>query len=64
VVLLIRVSAEGACLSVKVLESSGHAVLDRAAVAAVEQWRFTPARAEGGAVEAEVEVPIRFRLTE
>jgi protein TonB len=64
VVLLIRVSTGGMCLSVEVLESSGHTVLDRAAVAAVKKWRFKPASTGAAAVEAEVEVPIRFRLTE
>ncbi|MFW6162471.1 MAG: energy transducer TonB, partial [Planctomycetota bacterium] len=49
---------------VRVARSSGHAVLDEAAVAAVRRWRFTPARAGGAAVTAEVEIPIRFRLSD
>ena len=62
VVVLARVSRGGTCLAVEVKRSSGHAVLDAAAAAAVRKWRFKPATLDGVPVEAEVEVPIRFRL--
>jgi len=32
-------------------------------VRAVERWHFTPARRGGAAVEANVRVPVTFRLT-
>ncbi|MFP4055771.1 MAG: energy transducer TonB [Candidatus Brocadiia bacterium] len=64
VVVRVRVGSDGRPLRVAVAESCGHAVLDRAAREAVETWRFRPARAAGRAVAAEVEVPIRFRLTQ
>ena len=64
VLLLVRVSAAGVSLSVEVKESSGHPVLDRAAVKAVQRWRFKPATADGKPTAGEVEVPIRFKLTD
>lgn len=62
--LRIRVSAEGRPAQVEVAESSRHEILDAAAVEAVRQWRFTPARRAGRAVEGEIDVAIRFRLTD
>jgi len=64
VVLSVRVSRDGRPLSVSVKQSSGHSVLDEAALAAVRAWRFEPATLNGAPVEAEVEVPIRFKLTD
>jgi len=59
----VAVDADGATRSVRILRGSGYALLDRAAVAAVEHWRFLPARRGGQAVAARVEVPVRFHLT-
>ena len=64
VVLLVHVSRQGRCLSVRVKESSGHRVLDDAALRAVRGWRFRPALEKGVPCEGEVEVPIRFQLTD
>jgi protein TonB len=59
------VAPDGRVREVRVLRSSGHAMLDEAAVSTVRrQWRFVPARREGVPVESRAEVPIRFRLTE
>jgi protein TonB len=45
--------------NVKVLDSIP--MLDQAAMEAVHQWRFTPARdADGNPVRVQLEVPIRF----
>jgi len=62
VLLRVEIHAHGHCQQVHVKRSSGHAVLDRAAVEAVRQWRFVPARRGNLAVTAAVEVPITFRL--
>jgi len=62
VLLRVEIHAHGHCQHVRVKRSSGHAVLDRAAVEAVRQWRFVPARRGSQAVTAAVEVPITFRL--
>ena len=56
------VSAAGDPSEVSVHRSSGHALLDDAAVRAVRRWRFEPARTAGLPVTSHVEVPVRFNL--
>ncbi|MBI3322310.1 MAG: energy transducer TonB [Candidatus Omnitrophica bacterium] len=56
------VTPSGGVASVRVTRSSGREVLDRAALYAVNHWKFRPARRKGQAVASEVEVPIAFRL--
>lgn len=62
VLLGVEVSPLGECRHVEVIESSGHALLDRAALEAVRRWRFIPARRGGEPIAARLEVPIIFRL--
>lgn len=62
VVLRVRVSSQGASLSVEIKLSSGYARLDEAARAAVEKWRFVPARLGNETVESSVLVPLNFTL--
>jgi periplasmic protein TonB len=62
VMLRVRVSAAGAALTVDIKQSSGFARLDDAAKAAVERWRFVPAKRGAEAVESWVAVPIVFSL--
>lgn len=61
---LIRVSVrgDGRVGSAKVAKSSGHGVLDRAALKAVKRWRFKPALRAGKPVAATLTVPVVFRL--
>jgi len=64
VLLEVIVAPDGRAREVRVLRSSGHALLDEAAVSTVRtHWRFIPARRDGVPVESRAEVPIRFRLT-
>jgi protein TonB len=60
VVLRVSVSPAGTAMTVVVASSSGHPVLDQAALDAVEAWRFNPATRGGVAVAAAVDVPILF----
>ncbi len=62
VVLSVAVAVHGHATSVAVRQTSGYAILDEAALAAVRRWRFEPARRGGVPVTASVDVPIRFRL--
>jgi protein TonB len=62
VTLRVLVSVEGAPRDVLLERSSGSGLLDAAALAAVKNWRFAPARRGGEAQEAWVLVPIVFRL--
>jgi protein TonB len=61
---LLRVSVQpsGKPGAVKLQKSSGHDVLDEAAIAAVEKWTFTPATQGGTPIGGSVTVPIVFRL--
>lgn len=60
--LLVKVSAEGDSEEVTVQRSSGHEVLDEAAIEAVERWKFIPAKRGDAAVASTVIVPIDFVL--
>lgn len=60
VLLRVDVSAAGVPTSVGIVRSSRSRDLDRAAVNAVERWRFQPAMADGRPVAGTVEVPIEF----
>ena len=58
---LVRVSAEGSPANVEVRQSSGFERLDEAALQAVRQWRFVPAKRGSQNVAASVLVPIQFK---
>ncbi len=60
--LRVWVSQKGSVLRLQLFKTSGHSVLDRAALTTVNKWRFLPARKNGVAVQSEVIVPIRFDL--
>ena len=62
VLLKVRVLTDGTVASVAVATSSGHEVLDEAALEAVRAWHFVPAKQAGRAVESAVNVPINFNL--
>ncbi len=55
-ILACKLRPDGTVSSVEVLQSTGHAILDQAAIAALRQWRFT---VRGGDL---VKVPIRFTM--
>ena len=62
VLLRVLVSTGGRAAQLELQQSSGSALLDEAAQAAVRQWKFVPAQRGGVAVESRVLVPIVFRL--
>lgn len=62
VVLRVRISTRGLPAEIVIGLSSGFRALDRAAVAGVKRWSFTPARRGAEPIEAWMDVPIRFRL--
>jgi protein TonB len=62
VLLKVLVTREGSAGSVSVESSSGSMALDDAALEAVRNWRFVPARRGAQAVEAWHLVPIVFKL--
>lgn len=62
VVLNVVVSPQGKAEMINISTSSGSAILDEAAVAAVRGWRFLPAHRGRQAVTEAVVVPVRFSL--
>jgi len=62
VVLLVYVDIQGNPTTVLVEDSSEHALLDQAAVQAIQRWKFNPASRNGEAVPGTVRVPVTFRL--
>ena len=59
-VLRVRVTDVGVVDSVEILESSGYASFDSAAVAGGRELRFTPARRDGKRITVWAEVPVFF----
>ena len=57
-----QLSERGDVIDVEIRESSGHALLDKAALKAVRQWLFKPATRDGRAVLATVDLPVHFKL--
>ncbi|MDA1305485.1 MAG: energy transducer TonB [Nitrospirae bacterium] len=62
VLIRVNVDADGNASKVKVQKSSGHAVLDEAAVDAVRKWKFSPAKDGNIPIRSVVEIPINFDL--
>jgi protein TonB len=62
VVLEVLVSREGKVKDLSLSVSSGHSVLDQAALASVKAWLFDPGTRGGEKVDMWVKVPVRFEL--
>jgi protein TonB len=62
VTLEVRVLADGSAGEVKIVNSSGHDILDESAVEQVKSWHFIPAHRGGKSVEDWVRVPISFKF--
>jgi periplasmic protein TonB len=63
VLVKVAVDASGEVTATDLENSSGHPILDEAALAAVRNWHFVPARQGSRPLPWEVLVPIRFRLS-
>ena len=64
VILRVLVGADGTVADVAVHKTSGHPLLDQAAINAARDKRFTPERDGGFTTSSIAEVPVRFVLTE
>ena len=60
--MVVQVNVTGMPVDIHIESSSGHGILDRAAIKAVRRWRFSPALKGNIPVVGEVSVPINFRL--
>ena len=63
VVLKVRVLASGKPDNVAVEKSSGHKILDDAAIKAVTAWSFDPAKRGQTPIDGWVKVPLNFKLS-
>lgn len=64
VLLRVQVTADGRSAGVAVQQSSGHKQLDDAAIEAVRNWTFIPAKRGDTPVASTVTVPIQFKLND
>ena len=62
VLVRVRLDPEGTAVEIVLHRPSGFSMLDRAALAAVREWRFLPAMRDGRPVACWVEIPVRFHL--
>ncbi|MGZ8244672.1 TonB family protein [Methylomagnum sp.] len=62
VVVRVKILADGSCGQAEIHQSSGHDVLDEAALEAVCKVRYAPNKRNGQAVEGWANVPINFNL--
>lgn len=62
VLLEVAVNVDGSASSVAISRSSGHEILDEAALDAVKTWHFVPAKKSGKFVAASVLVPVEFKI--
>jgi protein TonB len=62
VVLEVAVGPDGEVEQLLIQATSGHEILDRAALAAVKDWLFEPGQRGGHRVAMKVLVPVRFSL--
>lgn len=62
VILRVQVLASGRAGQVTIAGSSGHEILDEAALEAVRNWHFVPAKRGDQPVDSVVNVPINFNL--
>lgn len=62
VVLEVLIDKDGSVGELQLFTSSGHKILDRAAMASVKGWLFVPGMRGNEKVEMWVRVPIRFQL--
>lgn len=63
VILEALISTYGKVKTLHVFKSSGHSILDKAALNAVQYWKFSPGMINGRAKEMLIRVPVRFKLS-
>lgn len=63
-ILEVLVNEDGSVKSTSIRESSGYEILDTVSKETVEKWTFIPAKKMGRAVKDNIQVPIKFILTD
>ena len=63
VIIQVNVDKLGNVFYIKILESSGHKVLDEISLKTLKKWKFTPAQIGNKYVNDTVNIPVKFLLT-
>lgn len=64
VTLHVEVLKDGLVKDIKIAQTSGYVILDKAALRAVQKWQFNPTVIDGKAINSLVEVPVRFTINQ
>jgi protein TonB len=62
VVIRVVVQTNGMPGEAQIRKSSGHDILDKAAIEAIRSWRFSPAKDGNIPIRSAVDIPINFKL--
>jgi len=62
VLIEVQISQQGKIKTILLKKSSGHSVLDHAAMEGVKNWKFEPAKRMGLSVDGAVTIPLIFKL--
>ena len=62
-IIQVNVDKFGNVFYIKILESSGHKVLDEISLKTLKKWKFTPAQIGNKYVNDTVNIPVKFLLT-
>ena len=57
-----KIDPDGRVSDLRLFATSGHSILDKAALKAVRGWKFSPGTVGGKAQSMRVKVPVRFEL--
>jgi|MDTA01.3.fsa_nt_gb TonB family protein len=63
-ILSVSVNKDGSVGNVIIKKSSGHKILDKVSKETIEKWLFVPAKRMGQTIKDDIQVPIKFVLTE
>ncbi len=63
-ILNVEVLPSGYSGEINIYKSSGHRILDKAAVTAVKKWKFISAKNNGININSTIEIPVRFVLND
>lgn len=62
-VIQLTIDVDGNPSDIHVFQTSGHKILDQQARLTIEEWRFSPAEILGKPIQQQVNIPIRFQLS-
>ena len=61
-ILAIEIREDGTVGRWKIMRSTGYELLNRAAIRAIQKWRFEPARQKGKPIASCIQIPVQFKI--